>query len=77
MSAFVNTVFYGKAPSKPKMVCLIFIVAGVAFASLKKGDDGVYKLKFDERALIFGMIGNTFAAFKGSENKKLMSAPGM
>jgi len=77
MSAFVNTVFYGKAPSKPKMVCLIFIVAGVAFASLKKGDDGVYKLKFDERALIFGMIGNTFAAFKGSENKKLMSAPGI
>jgi len=77
MSAFVNTVFYGKAPSKAKMVCLLFIVAGVAFASLKKGDDGAYKLKFDERALIFGMIGNTFAAFKGSENKKLMSAPGI
>ena len=36
-----------------------------------------YKLKFDERALIFGMIGNSFAAFKGSENKKLMTKEGI
>merc|ERR1719409_1708228 len=77
LSALVNTVFYGKPPSKAKFVCLLFIVAGVAFASLKKGADGSYALKFDERALLFGMIGNTFAAFKGSENKKLMSAPGI
>jgi len=72
LSALVNTVFYGKPPSKAKFVCLFFIVAGVAFASLKKGTDGAYALKFDERALMFGMIGNAFAAFKGSENKKLM-----
>jgi solute carrier family 35 protein E1 len=72
MSAAVNTIFYKKAPSFAKSVCLIFIVAGVAFASLKKGADGAYALKFDERALLFGMIGNTFAAFKGSENKKLL-----
>ena len=72
MSAAVNTVFYKKPPSMAKVVCLLFIVAGVAFASLKKGADGAYALKFDERALLFGMIGNTFAAFKGSENKKLM-----
>ena len=65
MSALVNTVFYGKAPSKAKFVCLLFIVAGVAFASLKKDEAGEYKLKFDERALLFGMIGNIFAAFKG------------
>ncbi len=77
MSAMVNTFFYAKPPSRAKFVCLIFIVAGVAFASLKKGDDGAYKLKFDERALLFGMIGNTFAAFKGSENKKLMDKPGV
>jgi len=77
LSALVNTVFYGKPPSKAKFVCLLFIVGGVAFASLKKGTDGTYALKFDERALLFGMIGNTFAAFKGSENKKLMSAPGI
>ena len=72
LSALVNTVFYGKAPTLPKTICLFFIVAGVAFASLKKDEFGDYKLKFDERALIFGMIGNAFAAFKGSENKKLM-----
>ena len=28
-------------------------------------------------ALLFGMIGNAFAAFKGSENKKLMGLPGV
>ena len=77
LSAFVNTVFYGKPPSLAKVVCLFFIVGGVGFASLKKGVDGVYKLKFDERALLFGMIGNSFAAFKGSENKKLMTKPGL
>jgi len=78
LSAFVNTVFYGKPPSVPKVFCLFFIVAGVAFASLKKDlATGMYKLKFDERALLFGMIGNSFAAFKGSENKKLMTKPGL
>ena len=64
MSALVNTFFYGKPPSPPKWVCLLFIVGGVAFASLKKDDTGAYKLKFDQTALLFGMIGNTFAAFK-------------
>jgi solute carrier family 35 protein E1 len=78
LSAFVNTVFYGKAPSLPKVVCLFFIVAGVGFASLKKNlETGAYALKFDERALIFGLIGNCFAAFKGSENKKLMTLEGV
>merc|ERR1712086_409837 len=42
------------------------IVGGVAFASLKKSAEGAY-------ALMFGMMANGFAAFKGSENKKLMS----
>ena len=77
MSAIVNTFFYGKPPSKAKFVCLLFIVGGVAFASLKKDDTGAYKLKFDQTALLFGMIGNTFAAFKGSENKKLMTKEGV
>merc|ERR1719171_2172535 len=56
---------------------LFVIVGGVAFASLKKNAEGSYNLKFDERALIFGMIGNTFAAFKGSENSKLMKKEGI
>merc|ERR1719401_2938429 len=78
MSAFVNTVFYGKPPSLAKVFCLFFIVGGVGFASLKKNlETGAYKLKFDERALLFGMIGNSFAAFKGSENKKLMTKEGI
>lgn len=77
LSAIVNTLFYGKPPSKAKFFMLFFIVGGVAFASLKKAADGSYALKFDETALLFGMIGNTFAAFKGSENKKLMEVAGL
>jgi len=77
LSALVNTIFYGKAPSMPKTICLPIIVGGVAFASLKKGDDGSYSLKFEQTALVFGMLANTFAAFKGSENKKLMSDKGI
>ena len=60
-----------------EIVCLLFIVGGVAFPSLKKDDTGAYKLKFAQTALLFGMIGNTFAAFKGSENKKLMTKEGL
>jgi solute carrier family 35 protein E1 len=77
LSAMVNTIFYGKPPSMAKAFMLLPIVGGVAFASLKKGADGAYGLKFDETALIFGMIGNIFAAFKGSENKKLMEVKGL
>ena len=72
VSAVVNTVVYGKPPTKLKAMCLPIIVGGVAFASLKKSADGAYALKFDQTALFFGMLANGFAAFKGSENKKLM-----
>ena len=72
VSAVVNTAVYGKSPSFAKRCVLPIIVGGVAFASLKKGEDGTYSLKFDQTALLFGMIANAFAAFKGSENKKLM-----
>eukprot|EP00594_Rhizosolenia_setigera_P002001 CAMPEP_0178944990 /NCGR_PEP_ID=MMETSP0789-20121207/3477_1 /TAXON_ID=3005 /ORGANISM="Rhizosolenia setigera, Strain CCMP 1694" /LENGTH=340 /DNA_ID=CAMNT_0020624813 /DNA_START=115 /DNA_END=1137 /DNA_ORIENTATION=- len=75
LAALVNTVFYKSPPTFYKTLCLPIIVGGVAFASLKKGDDGSYSLKFDQTALVFGMIANTFAAFKGSENKKLLSDP--
>lgn len=72
LSALVNTLFYGKPPTMTKAMCLPIIVGGVAFASLKK-IEGTYALKFDQTALVFGMLANSFAAFKGSENKKLMS----
>jgi solute carrier family 35 protein E1 len=77
ISAVVNTIFYGKAPTINKALCLPIIVGGVGFASLKKSATGAYGLKFDQTALVFGMIANAFAAFKGSENKKLMDAPGI
>ena len=50
LSAFVNTVFYGKAPSLPKVVCLFFIVSGVGFASLKKKATGGDRLAADPRS---------------------------
>jgi len=77
LAAIVGTVFYAKAPSFYKVCCLPIIVGGVAFASLKKGTDGSYSLKFDATALIFGMLANAFAAFKGGENTKLMSDKGV
>lgn len=77
LAAIVGTVFYAKAPSFYKVCCLPIIVGGVAFASLKKGNDGSYSLKFDSTALIFGMLANAFAAFKGGENSKLLSDKGV
>jgi len=77
LAAIVGTVFYAKAPSFYKVCCLPIIMGGVAFASLKKGSDGSYSLKFDATALIFGMLANAFAAFKGGENTKLMSDKGV
>jgi len=77
IAAVVNTIFYGSAPSMTKVLCLPVIVGGVGFASLKKTVTGAYGLKFDQTALVFGMIANAFAAFKGSENGKLMNAPGI
>ena len=78
LSAGVNAAVYGKPPTFAKFLCLFPIVGGVMFASLKKDPTtGAYGLKFDETALLFGMIGNTFAAFKGSETKKLMGVPGL
>jgi len=76
-AAIIGTVFYAKAPSFFKVCCLPIIVGGVAFASLKKGGDGAYALKFDTTALVFGMIANSFAAFKGGENSKLLSDKGI
>merc|ERR1711937_133812 len=60
-----------------KAACLPIIVGGVMFASLKKQAEGGYALKFDMTALQFGLLANCFAAFKGSESKKLMTDPGM
>ena len=73
LSAIVNTIFYKSPPSFAKWCCLPIIVGGVAFASMKKAADGTYSLTFDMTALQFGLLANAFAAFKGSESKKLMT----
>jgi len=78
LSAVVNTIFYASPPTFAKACCLPVIVGGVAFASLKPDPiTGAYGLKFDPTALYFGLLANAFAAFKGSESKKLMTAPGV
>lgn len=77
LAAVVGAICYNKAPSVAKVACLPIIVGGVAFASLKKGDDGAYKLKFDTTALAFGMLANSFAAFKGGENGRLLADKGV
>lgn len=72
-AAAVNTIFYAKPPTFFKTLCLPVIVGGVAFACMKPDPTtGAYSLDFDIAALTAGCIANCMAAFKGSENKKLM-----
>jgi len=71
-AAIIGTLIYGKAPSTAKALCLPVIILGVCIACLKPGADGKYKVEFDVTALIAGSIANAAAAFRGSENSKLM-----
>lgn len=90
MSAAVNAVFYKKAPTAAKVVCIVFIVLGVAISTLKLNKDandeplenvgvfsGKYKIEPDMYCVLFGVLGSTMAAFKGGETKKLLEAPGL
>lgn len=76
-AAIVNTVFYSKPPSMAKALMLPIIVLGVAIACLKPDKDGNYKIEFEVVAVIAGSVANMMAAFKGSENARIMSAPGL
>jgi len=76
-SAIVNTFVYGKSPSLAKWLCLPLIVGGVAISTLKPNANGSYSIEMDQTALIAGSICNLFAAFKGSENKKMIETPGL
>jgi len=76
-AAVVNTFIYGKPPSVAKAFMLPVIVLGVAIACLKPDKEGNYKLDFEVVAVIAGSFANLCAAFKGSENARLMSAPGL
>lgn len=76
-AALVNTVFYGKPPTFAKTLMLPIIVLGVAIACLKPDKDGNYKVDFEIAAVIAGSFANVSAAFRGSENARLMAAPGL
>jgi solute carrier family 35 protein E1 len=69
-AAVIGTLFYGSSISLAKWLALIPVIGGVVLASVKE-------LDFAWSALISAAIANAFAAFKGQENKKLMSAAGI
>jgi len=72
-AAIIGTLIYSKPPTMAKAFCLPVIVLGVGIACLKPGPDGKYKMEFDVTALVAGSIANAAAAFRGSENAKLMA----
>ena len=76
-SAVVNTIIYANSPSLAKWCCLPLIVGGVAISTLKPSAAGGYSIEFDTTALMAGSVNNMFAAFKGSENKKVMERAGL
>lgn len=69
-AALIGLTIYKKQISKGKWLCLIPVIGGVVIASVKE-------LDFAWSALITACIANVFAAFKGQENQKLMSTPGI
>ena len=69
-AAVIGTLVYGKSISLAKWLCLIPVIGGVCLASLKE-------LDFAVSALVAASIANLFAAFKGNENAKAMTTPGL
>jgi solute carrier family 35 protein E1 len=69
-AAVVGTCFYGISVSTAKWLALVPVIGGVVLAS-------VGELSFSWGALITASVANMFAAVKGNENKKLMSADGL
>lgn len=73
-AAVIGTFIYGKTISMYKWLCLIPIIGGVILAALKKDENGDIVMDFNTESLMFALLANGFAAFRGQENKKLMSA---
>jgi solute carrier family 35 protein E1 len=69
-AAVVGTCVYGISVSTAKWLALVPVIGGVVLAS-------VGELSFSWGALITASVANMFAAVKGNENKKLMSADGL
>jgi len=69
-AAVLSQFVYKKKISRAKWLCLPIVIGGVILASVKE-------LDFAMSALVSACIANLFAAFKGSENKKLMETEGL
>eukprot|EP00667_Euglena_gracilis_P006105 EG_transcript_6149 len=69
-AAVLGMLFYGKAISPAKWLCLVPVIGGVALASATE-------LDFSWVALFAAAVANLFAAVKGNENKKLMESRGI
>jgi len=69
-AAVLGVTLYGATVSKAKWLCLLPVIGGVCLASVKE-------LDFAWSALAAAVIANLFAAFKGNENKKLMTTEGI
>lgn len=65
-AAAVGFVFYGSTQSKAKLMCLIPIIGGICVASAEE-------LDFAWGALISACVANVASAFRGGENKRVMS----
>jgi len=69
-AALIGTLFYGAYVSPAKWLCLIPVIGGVVLASLGE-------MNFAWAALATAGIANVLAAFKGNENKRLMTTDGL
>jgi solute carrier family 35, member E1 len=83
-AALIGGLFYGKKTPIQKIFCFIPMVGGVFLCCLKEKKDGSkgveitipmvgeFVLDYSLGGLIAACIANTFAAFKGNENKKVL-----
>jgi len=62
----VNYLAYGKSVSMAKILCLIPVIGGIAIASAKE-------LDFTMASLLAASTANVASAFRGGENKRVMS----
>jgi len=65
-AAGVGFVFYSSSISKAKLLCLMPIIGGIWIASVEE-------LDFAWGALIAASVANVASAFRGAENKRVMS----
>jgi len=70
-AGIIGTLFYKKKLSFYRWICLSVIIFGVCLASLKNSN-GNYDLDFNLNSLIYAVMANIFASFKGAENKKII-----